>query len=746
MRRTLALPFVSLFILVVSTCNAGPSSERALYDDLATRLAVGDHRFLDTLQVDNRLVRTLRARHSGLPYALGRALEVRGRSESARRVYRIELNAASAPWAGLSAARLAGMNAAAGNWVGALGHAERGTDVLPSYRDVWYRRGEALYRGGEYRELLDFIEEIPPVASLDAGESISADELAAEVRLWEAVASWELDRAREDAFLRAFTLIEAGEIHTRLYLYLFYRSGALESLSLDTRRVLEAVYRIARGEHAEAARLLVLTEPRVLVDIVRRSAPELSGLNGIWDGVDRIAGSPNPELRRWLARFADTVDDADLAQVVDLLQSRAARAAGGEADLERASVYLLRAAAGSDAALRDEAIERWLSLAVNREMVLPAVIEQLRAVRASGAVFATAVERRLPPLVRDRRWSDIEAALDLLPPEADYAWVHIATVLMFAADEGYVSVDPSLSEEHRRRALNLSALDYYGAVGRMRHDEPILVDGVAHGADRRLDASSADGAESPGAYDVGGFMTSLDFYHAEALLMAGSADRALSMAMEAARDPEHAEAARRLSRRMSEFGHVSAALDLARRAVARGGFESGEVDIAILYPLAFRDEVEAAAGEYEIPAALLFGLVREESHFRPQVVSVADAVGLAQILPTTADDIRRRLRWPEADIRNPADNLRMGAFYLNYLDEQVGDLVLRLGSYNAGLGRGRRWREQFGDLPPILQVEAIPFIATRWYVRRIAVSRAMFQWRMDGTAPESTLAVFFQGA
>ncbi|MCG8480600.1 MAG: lytic transglycosylase domain-containing protein [Spirochaetales bacterium] len=746
MRRTLAFPFVSLLIFVLGACNAVPSSERALYDDLAGRLTVGDHRFLDALEVDNGLVRTLRARDPALPYALGRALEVRGRSESARRVYRIELNAGSSPWNGLGAARLAGMNAGAGNWVGALGHAERGTDVLPAYRDVWYRRGEALYRGGEYRELLEFIEEIPPIASLDAGEAISADELAAEIRLWDAVASWELDRAGEDAFLRAFTRIEAGEIHTRLYLYLFYRSGALDSLSPDARRVLEAVYRIARGEHAEASRLLAMIEPRALVDIVRRSAPDLSGLGGIWEGIDRIAGSPSPELRRWLSQYADTVDDTDLAPVLDVLQSRALRAAGGDVESERASAYLLRAAIGSDGALRDEAIDRWLAIAVDREMDLPNLIEQLRAVNAPSAVFATAVERRLPPAVRGRRWDEIETALDLLPPEADYAWVHIATVLLFAADEGYVSIDPSLVAEHRRRALDLSALDYYGAVARMRHGEPILIDGVAQGVGTGSDAASTDRSEQGRTYDMDGAVTSLDFRHAEALLIAGLADRALSVAMEAAREPDNAEAARRLSRRMSDLGYVSAALDLARRAAARGGFSSGEVDIAILYPLAFRDEVEAAAGEYEIPAALLFGLVREESHFRPRVVSVADAVGLAQILPSTADDIRRRLRWPEADIRNPSDNLRMGAFYLNYLEEQVGDLVLRLGAYNAGLGRGRRWRDQFGDLPPILQVEAIPFIATRWYVRRIAVSRAMFQWRMDGAAPESTLATFFQGA
>jgi soluble lytic murein transglycosylase len=87
----------------------------------------------------------------------------------------------------------------------------------------------------------------------------------------------------------------------------------------------------------------------------------------------------------------------------------------------------------------------------------------------------------------------------------------------------------------------------------------------------------------------------------------------------------------------------------------------------------------------------------------------------------------------------------MGAYYLQFLAERVEGTIFRLAGYNAGLGRARRWRDQFGDLPPILQLEAIPFYETRWYVRRIAVSYAYYAARLGLDADVDALERFLQG-
>jgi soluble lytic murein transglycosylase len=165
----------------------------------------------------------------------------------------------------------------------------------------------------------------------------------------------------------------------------------------------------------------------------------------------------------------------------------------------------------------------------------------------------------------------------------------------------------------------------------------------------------------------------------------------------------------------------------------------------LIYPIPYRTELQDAADRYEVPVHLLTALVREESHFRPIARSPVGAQGLGQIMPATADDIRRRMDWPDADVSRPADNLFMSAYYLDYLSEQIESPVLRLAAYNAGLGRGRRWQSAFGDLPPILQVEALPFVETRWYLRRIVVSHAVYRERLLGDDVRSGLARFIEG-
>jgi soluble lytic murein transglycosylase len=85
----------------------------------------------------------------------------------------------------------------------------------------------------------------------------------------------------------------------------------------------------------------------------------------------------------------------------------------------------------------------------------------------------------------------------------------------------------------------------------------------------------------------------------------------------------------------------------------------------------------------------------------------------------------------------------MGAWYLNYLGGRVPGTIFSLAAYNAGQGRARGWAATFGNLPPILQVEAIPFIETRWYVRRIALSQAVYANILSGEPIAAAIRRFF---
>jgi soluble lytic murein transglycosylase-like protein len=92
--------------------------------------------------------------------------------------------------------------------------------------------------------------------------------------------------------------------------------------------------------------------------------------------------------------------------------------------------------------------------------------------------------------------------------------------------------------------------------------------------------------------------------------------------------------------------------------------------------------VDLAAGRTSVSPELIRSVMRQESAYRPCAVSAKGAVGLMQLLPTTASDL---------GVTNPLDpeeNILGGATLLKQLmDRYGGDLKLTLSAYNAGPGK-----------------------------------------------------------
>lgn len=91
-----------------------------------------------------------------------------------------------------------------------------------------------------------------------------------------------------------------------------------------------------------------------------------------------------------------------------------------------------------------------------------------------------------------------------------------------------------------------------------------------------------------------------------------------------------------------------------------------------------------------IDPALLIAIAKVESSFNPKAVSPKGALGLMQLLPTTAELVGVR------DPFNPLENLKGGALYLKRLLEEFKDLSLALAAYNAGPEKVRA----YGGIPP----------------------------------------------
>lgn len=106
--------------------------------------------------------------------------------------------------------------------------------------------------------------------------------------------------------------------------------------------------------------------------------------------------------------------------------------------------------------------------------------------------------------------------------------------------------------------------------------------------------------------------------------------------------------------------------------------------------------VQTAAQRNHLDPALLDAVIRQESGFRPDVVSGAGAVGLMQLMPATARELG------VSDPFDPAQNVEGGAKYLrSLLDRYDGRLDLALAAYNAGPAAV----DHFGGVPPYKETQ-----------------------------------------
>jgi soluble lytic murein transglycosylase-like protein len=109
---------------------------------------------------------------------------------------------------------------------------------------------------------------------------------------------------------------------------------------------------------------------------------------------------------------------------------------------------------------------------------------------------------------------------------------------------------------------------------------------------------------------------------------------------------------------------------------------AGEVGVTVTkapcpIPGKFRTAFVTAARDTGLPLELLVAVAYEESQMNPHAESRAGAVGLLQLLPSTASELR-------ADPLHPPSNVRAGARYLRQMFDQFGSTELALVAYNAG--------------------------------------------------------------
>jgi len=181
-------------------------------------------------------------------------------------------------------------------------------------------------------------------------------------------------------------------------------------------------------------------------------------------------------------------------------------------------------------------------------------------------------------------------------------------------------------------------------------------------------------------------------------------------------------------RAAAEYARRQGVLD---RMIATSDRTRAEIDMDQRYPTPYRQTLSELAGTLGMDAAWIYGLIRQESRFIEDAHSGSGALGLMQLMPTTAGYVARRIgladfrpsRITEVDV-----NLTLGTRYLKLVyDDQGGQPLLATAAYNAGPRRLRQWRAGLArPLEGAIFVETIPLNETRNYVQKVLLNTLIY--------------------
>jgi soluble lytic murein transglycosylase len=153
--------------------------------------------------------------------------------------------------------------------------------------------------------------------------------------------------------------------------------------------------------------------------------------------------------------------------------------------------------------------------------------------------------------------------------------------------------------------------------------------------------------------------------------------------------------------------------------------------LRLAYPIDYAPVVQATARQTGVSPLLLLAVIRQESFFDPRAGSPAGALGLTQVISSTADQIAADLdlqgEFSDEDLYRPAVSILFGAHYLSQqLEGFDGELAEALAAYNAGPGSASRWAGTAANDDDLF-LEQVSFDQTRAYVKLVTENLAAYE-------------------
>ena len=151
----------------------------------------------------------------------------------------------------------------------------------------------------------------------------------------------------------------------------------------------------------------------------------------------------------------------------------------------------------------------------------------------------------------------------------------------------------------------------------------------------------------------------------------------------------------------------------------------------LLFPLKYRQEIVTNAKDFGVNTELVASVINVESSFNKNATSAAGAVGLMQLMPTTAEWLcgKLKIEYDYNILFDPAVNIKLGTYCLKYLIDKVDVFETAICAYNAGEGVVISWLNDQRYSQDKKTLKTVPYKETSEYLIRIKQSMRIYKYR-----------------
>ena len=147
----------------------------------------------------------------------------------------------------------------------------------------------------------------------------------------------------------------------------------------------------------------------------------------------------------------------------------------------------------------------------------------------------------------------------------------------------------------------------------------------------------------------------------------------------------------------------------------------------VFYPVKYASAINESAARHGVDPLLAAAVAKCESNWEETAQSGAGAVGLMQVMPTTAAELAEQgvvdgAAYDPDNLLDPVTNIEYGCAYLGVLEGELDGEDEVICAYNAGLAAVQKWLDAGGSIS-----ETVSFAETKYYLERVKVAYAAYQ-------------------